>query len=502
MSNIKKIKIGQNEYGITASEIGNLEHLEITTTSTGDAPELTITSGATSNPADIKLTCASTASVSEGGKVNGVIALNTKGNLAVESLSKHLNLESAKGIQLKPTTTIIVDTSRRASQEGGENEAIIDIKYDDLPGDDDTVKRGYLKMYTRAIDLRCYDHGGIALQPCGTDSDGNENKIKFESSRIVSANDTANPTTDYVKEGGKGVEFGSFNNEHTSIFTKDYRFNKDGKVYSVGRATVTVSGTKKDYPTQGDDFKDIPVSNKGNNCTYNTSTHQWEAPSGEYIMGASWDSIVKTSNALNEQPWAKTNVSGSNNIQIVVENEYFWQITSPEAPEVPVSRQLDHDTTTPPTAEQYTTSQAPGCNGIWKLNDGLYYTITQSGSDYSWESSSAPTDVDTDHDLGMNPETKWKYANSGDVYKVNNHYSKCIATKHNLNLESDNKIKISGKHNDVEIISEDGDIVLTVGDDTVSVKDIITLVNYMKTTNPSGPWASTGSTTPWTVPGA
>jgi hypothetical protein len=28
--------------------------------------------------------------------------------------------------------------------------------------------------------------------------------------------------------GGDGLEFGTFNTEKTSIFTKEYRFNKDG----------------------------------------------------------------------------------------------------------------------------------------------------------------------------------------------------------------------------------------------------------------------------------
>lgn len=71
-------------------------------------------------------------------------------------------------------------------------------------------ERGYLKVRAQAIDLRCEKHGGIALQPKGYDSDGNMNKIKFEHG------------------GGDGLEFGTFNAEKTSIFTDEYRFNKDG----------------------------------------------------------------------------------------------------------------------------------------------------------------------------------------------------------------------------------------------------------------------------------
>lgn len=109
--------------------------------------------------------------------------------------------------------------------------------------------RGYLKVRAQAIDLRCEANGGIALQPKGNDSNDHENKIKFE------------------HNGGDGKEFGTFNTEKTSIFTDEYRFNKDGYVYAVTRGPLETtyktpndpaSGVKKiDYPTQADDFKDI-----------------------------------------------------------------------------------------------------------------------------------------------------------------------------------------------------------------------------------------------------
>lgn len=109
--------------------------------------------------------------------------------------------------------------------------------------------KGYLKVRAQAIDLRCEDNGGIALQPKGNDGNGHENKIKFE------------------HNGGDGKEFGTFNTEKTSIFTDEYRFNKAGNIYAVTRGELETtykipndptSGVKKiDYPTQADDFKDI-----------------------------------------------------------------------------------------------------------------------------------------------------------------------------------------------------------------------------------------------------
>lgn len=129
----------------------------------------------------------------------------------------------------------------------------------DINVNSDTDTKGYLKVRAQAIDLRCETPGGIALQPKGNDGDGHENKIKFE------------------HNGGDGKEFGTFNTEHTSIFTNDYRFNKDGVVYAVKRGALETtykvdgdptSGVKKvDYPTQSDDFKDI-INENTPHCTW------------------------------------------------------------------------------------------------------------------------------------------------------------------------------------------------------------------------------------------
>lgn len=214
-------------------------------------------------------------------EVGGRIEHNSKGNLAVESLDKHVNIEAKKGIQIKPTTNVIFDSSRRILADKG-NEVHLEFVFDDYKdfnkgdapeyeghsGNDEP--HAELKVEARNIDLRCFEHGGIALQPCGKDGDNFENKIKFESSRTSPLGTTG--TIDYASEGGKGLEFGTFNNEHTSLFTGDYRFNKDGMVYAVTRGTPTTSSGKTDYPTQSDDFKDIIDSD----------------------LGVSWETIVKT----------------------------------------------------------------------------------------------------------------------------------------------------------------------------------------------------------------
>ena len=91
--------------------------------------------------------------------------------------------------------------------------------------------RGYLKVRAQAIDLRCEDHGGIALQPKGEDSSHFKNKIKFEHG------------------GGDGLEFGTFNPDHTSLYTTDYRFKKDGIIRLSTRTLVerATDGTDSKY---------------------------------------------------------------------------------------------------------------------------------------------------------------------------------------------------------------------------------------------------------------
>lgn len=139
----------------------------------------------------------------------------------------------------------------------------IKVRYDKWNGGLISGESGptYLKVKARAMDFRCFDHGGIALQVAGQDSDNHENKIKFESDRT---SEIGQPAA-YCKEGGKGLEFGTFNNLHTSLYTGDYRFKGDAMVYGATRvlsSTPNENG-KIDYVTQGDDFKDKIEADKG-----------------------------------------------------------------------------------------------------------------------------------------------------------------------------------------------------------------------------------------------
>lgn len=159
------------------------------------------------------------------------------------------------GLKLN-TAEITLDNQKANTNEFDLDEMQIKVRNDKWNGGECVGSTGpiYAKMKARAFDFRCHDHGGIALQIAGHDSAGNENKIKFESDRTTAIG----ATPAYCKEGGKGLEFGTFNNEHTSLYTGDYRFKGDANVFGVTRNTPVLDDKgKTDYPTQGDDFKDV-----------------------------------------------------------------------------------------------------------------------------------------------------------------------------------------------------------------------------------------------------
>lgn len=150
--------------------------------------------------------------------------------------------------------------------------------------------RGYLKVRAQAIDLRCEDHGGIALQPKGEDSDHNMNKIKFEHG------------------GGDGLEFGTFNTEKTSLFTKEYRFNKDGKILLATRTTTASDKADANDPTtaykyvkQADDFYDVIYEGESGSEFYNYD------PTDTADTSVTWGDLVKLVAYMktnNQGPWA------------------------------------------------------------------------------------------------------------------------------------------------------------------------------------------------------
>lgn len=236
--------------------------------------------------------------ISKSAKGN-VEFVTTQEDLNAQGKGGKINIESYSDIQIKPGDDVIFTSSHRPVKNLDEvsvkihdgqdhpvklqvntadivlttkDKNLTRVKKDDGSDDPNTAMyddpavlnvtvnsakdtRGYLKVRAQAIDLRSETHGGIALQPKGNDGQGHENKIKFEHG------------------GGDGLEFGTFNTEKTSIFTRQYRFNKNGVWKMATRQTevsdkadANDSTTARKYVKQSDDFYDI-ISNNDRTAT-------------------------------------------------------------------------------------------------------------------------------------------------------------------------------------------------------------------------------------------
>ena len=147
---------------------------------------------------------------------------------------------------------------------------------------------GYLKVRANAIDIRCEDHGGIAIQPKGYDGDGNMNKIKFEHG------------------GGDGLEFGTFNTEKTSIFTDEYRFNMNGKVLMATRQYDQDYEANPKTDSTGI-FDNAPAGKDA------TNIHKWAKQSDDFydiINGTEAQKNVTWGDIVTYIAWAKSNNQG------------------------------------------------------------------------------------------------------------------------------------------------------------------------------------------------
>lgn len=273
---------------------------------------------------------------------NGVVSVNSKGNTTI-SATKHINLEPAYvanggsgtygDVQIKPGDDITLESHHRAEDKrdeitvktsnGQDGNAKAPVKLQVIASDvtlstkgkkvesgsndsanvmnirvTDGKGKGYLKVRAQAIDLRSESHGGIALQPKGTDGQGHMNKIKFEHG------------------GGDGLEFGTFNTEKTSIFTDEYRFNKDGVWKMATRVTEASdkadendSTTALKYVKQADDFYDVITPYDQANDTGDEQ--------------CTTKDIIKTAYAMNGTPCVHTKVTKKGALEISTSDQYL-----------------------------------------------------------------------------------------------------------------------------------------------------------------------------------
>lgn len=462
------------------------------------------------------------------------IYVNNKGNFNIETSAElgntskgKINIESMSDIQFKPGDDIILYSHHRAENKQDEvavkvtdgddvpvklqlNAAELVLTTKDKTGNNANVMdvtvnsaqntRGYLKLRAQAIDLRSETHGGIALQPKGKDSQNHMNKIKFEHG------------------GGDGLEFGTFNTEKTSIFTDEYRFNKDGiwkmatreKVAS-DKADPNDATTSYKYVKQGDDFYDI-VSQDDEQCTTKD--------------------IIKTAHALNGHKNRHTKITDKGNIEIAaIESfsvaEYTGETTGVDVLYDCPSNVLDPSVVYNRTELAAVTGDEAQFVGYWLAADSENNKVNPySGSAAIGLSTAAEAEADETN-------TKYYTITAIEVPKINLESEKAVQiTSKQIELNASDKLKLGGildfgsnfnfgetdegiefqykltkknaekdcgvlkvvgvNNHESNDLTVEGVTIAPGQTETIaqcSMLDIIKLVNYMKTNN-EGPWAS------------
>lgn len=327
---------------------------------------------------------------------NGVVSVNSKGNTTI-SATKHINIEPAYvanggegtygDVQIKPGDDITLESHHRASakrdeitiktsngQDGAAKAPVklqviaadVTLSSKGKTGDDPNVTnlnvttgngKGYLKVRAQAIDLRCEEHGGIALQPKGKDGQNHMNKIKFEHG------------------GGDGLEFGTFNTEKTSLFTDEYRFNKDG-VWKMATRQTEVSDkadenddtTALKYVKQSDDFYDV-IDQDDEQCTTKD--------------------IIKTAHALNGIPTIHTKITNSGNLEIGTSLKYKLEFEGTDVPSSVTWYHTQHGVINSPLIE------VDPITHIGSVKNNIYLSVSDILSNFTFYQEASQTTTPT-----------------------------------------------------------------------------------------------------------
>lgn len=372
-----------------------------------------------------------------------------------------------KALTYKKDNTTGADTINKMFK--AENAKVMDVNIVtgnvlDSGTNDERDERGYLKVRAQAIDLRCEKHGGIALQPKGYDADGNMNKIKFEHG------------------GGDGLEFGTFNTEKTSIFTDEYRFNREG-VWKMatrektasgktilderenGLQGLTATGSYK-YVKQADDFYDI-INPSDEQCTTKD--------------------IIKTAYALNGGKDRHTKITNKGAIEIATNPTYSISIASESAEAVNVN------TISAKIAAMGTIEGGEIFNdGDFEVLPTASVVYTNGTQFFTFSEYAAPNiKIESGGELKLGGVldfgSSFNFGETDNGVEFQYKLTKKNATKDcgvlkviGVNNHATNSLTVEG----VTIApGQTGEIA------SCSVLDIIKLVNYMKTNN-QGPWAT------------
>ena len=331
-------------------------------------------------------------------------------------------------------------------------------------------ERGYLKVRAQAIDLRCEKHGGIALQPKGYDGVGNMNKIKFEHG------------------GGDGLEFGTFNTDKTSIFTNEYRFNREGIWKMATRETQASGKTILDeregglqglpataalqYVKQADDFYDI-ISNDDEQCTTKD--------------------IIKTAFAMNGGKDRHTKITNKGAIEIATNPTYT--ITIEETPVEPATA-----TAISTISTKIASLDSVAAGDVFNEGDftalPVAATVYTNGTQYFSFTEVAAPSIKIESGAELKLGGILDFGSSFNFGETDNG----IEFQYKLTKKNAEKdcgiVKVVGVNNHAtNNLTVEGVTIAPGQTATIaqcSMLDIIKLVNYMKTNN-QGPWAASQS---------
>ena len=408
-----------------------------------------------------------------------------------ETKGGKINIESVSDIQLKPGDDIILYSHHR-DQDKQDEVAVKVTDGDDVPvklqlnaaemllstkdktGNDANVfdvtvnsgknTRGYLKVRAQAIDLRSESHGGIALQPKGEDSDHHMNKIKFEHG------------------GGDGLEFGTFNTEKTSIFTDEYRFNREGVWKMATRTKIASDKADENDPTTAykyvkaaDDFYDN-IAQDDEQCTTKD--------------------IIKTAFAMNGGKDRHTKITNKGAIEIATNATYTIAIE--ETPSDP-STAVEINT----ISTKIAALDSVAAGDIFNEGDfstlPVAATVYTNGTQYfSFNTVAAPSiKIESGAELKLGGildfGSSFNFGETDNGIEVQYKLTKKNATK------DCGVLKVVGYNNSTsQALTVEGVTVAAKANEAApantaviaqcSLLDVIKLVNYMKT-NEQGPWA-------------
>jgi len=286
--------------------------------------------------------------------------------------------------------------------------------------------------------------------------------------------------------GGDGLEFGTFNTEKTSIFTDEYRFNREGvwkmatrqttpntkTIYDDNTPTGKTSTAALQYVKQADDFYDI-IAQDDEQCTTKD--------------------IIKTAYAMNGGKDRHTKITNKGAIEIATNPTYTIAIE--EAPAEPATA-----TAISTISAKIAALDSVAAGDVFNEGDftalPVASTVYTNGTQYFSFTEVAAPSIKIESGAELKLGGILDFGSSFNFGETDNG----VEFQYKLTKKNAEKdcgiVKVVGVNNHAtNNLTVEGVTIAPGQTGTIaqcSMLDIIKLVNYMKTNN-QGPWAGTNS---------